>query len=194
MSTSSQPSTQDPAAPRVYRRRSTVITGYVISAVLLVLIVGLFSEEFGHGIFPILTEPAIGLTLILMVLVLNVWPHVIIKDRCVEVHNSLTWYEVPYESIRQIRNNRMGLMIHTHRNKTIPLTGYGTGSGKRMFGHQAQADELIGAIKSKMEFLPDDADEDAKPIRHWETRNVIALATMIVLSVVIVVLAAQTYH
>jgi hypothetical protein len=194
MSTSSNPTTQDPPAPRVYRRRSTVITGFVISAVLLALIVGLFPAEFGHGISAILAEPVVGLTLIVMVLLLNVWPHVIVKDSHVEVHNSMTWFEVPYQSIRAIRNNRMGLMIRTHRNKAIPLTGYGTGSGKRMFGHKQKADEIISEVKAKMEFLPEDADDDATPVRHWETRNVIALLTMIVASVVIIVLAAQTYH
>src|SRR5215467_645647 len=185
MSTSSNPATQDPTTPHVYRRRSTVITGISISVVLFVLIVGLFSAELGHGIFAVLTEPVVGLTLILGVLLLNVWPHVIIKDRFVEVHNSLTWFEVPYESIREIRNNRMGLMIRTHRNKTIPMTAYSTGSGKRIFAHQQQADEIINGIKAKMEFLPEDADEDARPVRHWETRNLVALLTMMALSVVV---------
>jgi hypothetical protein len=197
MSTSSNSDTSDTqgsTAPHVYRRRSTVVTGFAISAVLFVLMVGLFSAEFHHGIFSVLTEPVVGLTLILFVLLLNVWPHVIIRDRYVEVHNSLTWFEVPYQSIREIRNNRMGLLIRTHRNKSIPLTGYSTGSGKRMFGHQQQADEIINAIKAKMEFLPKDADEDAQPVRHWERRNVIALSAMVVLSVVVVYLAVQTYH
>lgn len=194
MSIPSDPATQDPTAPHVYRRRSTVITGIAISVVLLVLMVGLFSAELGHGIFAVLTEPVIGLTLILLVLLLNVWPHVIIRDRFVEVHNSLTWFEVPYESIHDIRNNRMGLMIRTHRNKTVPMTAYSTGSGKRLFAHQQQADEIINAIKAKMEFLPDDVDPEARPVRHWETRNLIALLTMLALSVLVTVLAVQHYH
>jgi hypothetical protein len=193
MSQPTESTTQDPTAPRTFRRRSTVVTGFVISGVLLVLTVGLFPQNLGHGIWSVLAEPVVGLTLILIILLLNVWPHVIVKDPYVAVHNSLTWFEVPYDSIREMRTIRMGLIIRTHAGKTVPLTGYGTGSGKRMFDHKGSAALVTSAIREKMDALPDD-DSDARAVRHWETRNVIALATMLALSVVITIAAVRTYH
>ncbi len=99
---------------------------------------------------------------------------------------------MPYGSIREIQTTRMGLIIRTTGNKAIPLTGYSTGSGKRMFDHKGSADLVTSAIREKQEALPDD-DSDALPVRHWEVRNLIVLLAMLVLSVVVTYAGAQTY-
>ncbi|HEY7173777.1 MAG TPA: hypothetical protein VH442_02580 [Micromonosporaceae bacterium] len=197
---STQPSSEDAKtadlddAPQVFRRRSTVIAGWVIAALLLVAAVLLTVDLWRHGFFPAIAGPITGLTFALLAVLMSVWPHVIVRDEWLEPHNSFVWYQVPYPAISEISRIRMGLLIRTHGRKTIALAGYASGAGSRVLGHTAAADSLVNAVEAKMARRKRPGDEDATIKRHWERWTSYTMLGAVVLSVVVIVLAAQTYH
>ena len=88
--------------PQVFRRRSTVIAGWVIAVLLVALSTLLTIDLWSHGFFPAVAGPVTGLTLGLLAVLLSVWPHVIVRDEYLEPHNSFVWYQVPYPAITDI--------------------------------------------------------------------------------------------
>lgn len=180
--------------PQMFRRRSTVITGLVIAVLLVVLSTLLTIDEWGHGFFAAIAGPVVGLTLALLALLLSAWPHIIVRDAHLEPHNSFFWYEVPYPAIAEIGPIRMGLVLRTHGRKIIPLTGYASGAGGRLFEHRSAADAVINAVEAKMARRKRPGDEDAQIVRHIELRNVWAMLGAVVVTAVVIVLAIQTYH
>src|SRR5215475_3917787 len=192
---STLPGSADQAAqPQVFRRRSTVTAALVVAAVLAGVSIWLAVDESGHGFFSIIAGPVVGFTLALFVLLLSAYPHVIVRDEHLEPHNSFFWYVVPYPAIAEISSTRMGLIVRTHGRKEIPLTGYATGIGSRIFSHRSAADEVINAVEAKMARSKRPGDDDATIARRWEQRNAYAMLAALVISVVVVVLGVQTYH
>lgn len=179
---------------QVFRRRSTVIAGAIVAVVLVVLATLLTVDEWGHGFFPAIAGPITGLALALLALLLSSWPHVIVRDEHLEPHNSFFWFEVPYAAISAIEPIRMGLVVRTHGRKVIPLTGYGTGIGGRIFGHGAAADAVTSAVEAKMARHHQPGDGDVQIVRHWEARNAYAMLIAVVVTALIIVLAVLTYH
>ncbi|HEU0237982.1 MAG TPA: hypothetical protein VFR11_01710 [Micromonosporaceae bacterium] len=184
----------EPVEPQVFRRRSTVIAGWVIAGLLVVLSVLLTVDEWDHGFFPAIAGPVTGLTLALLAVLLSVWPHVIVRDGWLEPHNSFVWYQVPYPAITEIGPVRMGLIVRTHGRKVIPLTGYASGFAGRMLGHQTAANEVVNAVEANMARHKRPGDEDAEVTRHWDARNAYALLAAAIVSAVVIVVAIQTYH
>jgi hypothetical protein len=192
---STLPGSADQAAqPQVFRRRSTVTTAFVVAAILMGVSIWLAVDEAGHGFFAIIAAPVVGLTLALFVVLLSAYPHVIVRDDHLEPHNSFVWYVVPYPAIAEIVSTRMGLIVKGHGKKEIPLSGYASGTGRRIFGHRAAAGEIINAVEARMARSKRPGDEDATIVRHLERRNTYAMVGAVVVSIVVVVLAVQTYH
>jgi hypothetical protein len=180
--------------PQVFRRRSTVIAGWVIAVLLVVLSTLLTIDEWSHGFFPAIAGPVTGLTLGLLAVLLSVWPHVIVRDEYLEPHNSFVWYQVPYPTITDISMIRMGLVVRTHGRKVVPLTGYASGAAGRVLGHGGAAGAVIDAVEAKMARRALPGDDNATITRHLDTRNVYAMLGAIVVTVVVIFLAVQTYH
>jgi hypothetical protein len=178
----------------VFRRRSTVVAGWTIAVLLVGLSTLLTVDEWSHGFFAAIAGPVTGITLAIFALLLSVWPHIIVRDAYLEPHNSFLWYEVPYPTISEIGPIRMGLVLRTQGRKMIPLTGYASGTGGRLFGHRGAADAVINAVEAKMTRRKRPEDDDAEIVRHWDTRNLYVMLGALLVTAVVIVLAVQTYH
>lgn len=196
--------------PRVFRRKSTVVTGYVFVGIIVAIVVILTVPVIGHGIWPALAAPAVGATLVLITYVMSVKPSVVIRDRGVDVHNSFASFDVPFGAIDEVRQTRMGLVLRTKAGRNIALTGYANGMGGRVVGHKEAADTLIEAVETGQRLAGHAAkqkaaaagagkgraavdDDDAVVTRRWDPRMLIAVPGAMILSVLIVVAAAHTY-
>jgi len=198
--------------PRVFRRKSTVVTGYIFVAIITVIVIILTVPVVGHGIWPTLAAPAVGATLVLITYAMSVKPSVVVRDQGVDVHNSFASFDVPYGAVEEVRQTRMGLVLHTKAGRNIALTGYANGMGGRVVGHKQAAEALIEAVETGQRLAGRAAKEEAakkgaaKPgtrsvgedddvmvTRHWDPRMLIAVPGAMILSVLIVVAAAHTY-
>jgi hypothetical protein len=190
--------------PRVYRRKSTVVTGYVFAGIIAVIAIILTVPVIGHGIWPALAAPVVGATLVLITYVMSVKPSVVVRDQGVEVHNSFASFDVSYGAIDEVRQTRMGLVLHTKAGRNIALTGYANGMGGRVVGHKEAADALIEAVetgqrlaghaaKSEAKKAAVSEDDGAMVTRRWDPRMLIAVPGAMALSVLVVVAAAHTY-
>jgi hypothetical protein len=179
-------------APRLFRRRTTIVPAMIMVAILAIIAIVLAPGEIGHGILPVLSAPAGALPLIVFALITGAWPHVVIAEQDLMVYNSFFTYKIPLGAIVDIRNSRMGVLIHTVNEKKIAVTAYTSGSGARPMGHEAAAGALIGAIDKAREFIPQ--DNDARYERTVEWRNVIVAVVSIAIAVGVIWGAAQTYH
>lgn len=180
---------------RVLRRRSTVISSFILAGLLIVVAGFLTPDEFGHGFFSVLAAFAGVLPLIVLALTVGAWPHVIIDADRMEVHNTFFWYAIPYPSINDIRQIRMGLIIKSHGGRTIPVTAYASGSAGRMLGHHDAAGLVIRAVEEKTEFFKSKpGDRTPAPVRHVERRNLVVVLVSVVIAIGVIYGAAQTYH
>jgi hypothetical protein len=192
MTTVPKPPTETGDA-QVFRRRSTAIAGAAVAVVVIVLSTLLTVDEWKHGFFAGIAGPVTGITLAILALLLSAWPHVIVRDDYLEPHNSFFWYTVPYPAISDIGPIRMGLVLRTTGRKMIPLTGYATGVGSRLLGHTRAAQTVIEAVEAKMTRRHRSDEEGADIVRHLDRRNVYVMAAAIVVTAVVIVLAAATY-
>lgn len=205
MSASPKPTADEPIAGepapspvterQVFRRRSTVISSLVLSGLLVVVAAVLTPSEIGHGFFPAIVAFIGILPLVVLALAVGAWPHVIVDEDHVEVHNTFIWYDIPYAAIGEIKQIRMGLILRTHAGKVIPMTAYASGSAGRLLGHGDVANVVIHAVQNKMEFLKAEPEhENTRAARHVETRNIIAVLASIALATAVVYAAAHTYR
>jgi hypothetical protein len=195
MTESAQAAATSSDESRPLRRRSTIVAGFIFASIFIAAGIGLTPGEVGHGFLSTIAPLCTAVPLALLVLVFLVWPHVVIRDEQVEVHNSFVTYDVPYRAVDDLRQNRMGLVVKTIAGKTIPVTAYTSGSAGRMMNHKEQADEVIRQVRNKMEFKRAGENEDLPPVR----RRVNVLTVVLVLAslaagVLVVVGAAHTYH
>lgn len=188
----SQPPGTAPRRPQVFRRRTTVAFAFILTGVIVCLAVVLTIGEYGHGIFPLLAAPAGALPLVVLVLVTGAWPHVTVGMTGVQVRNAFVGYDVPYPAIVEARQTRMGLLIHTNDRSPIPVTAFTSGSMSKTLGHASAATLVVNAIDNAREFVP--PDERAVAIRRVDIRTVIAVIASIVIAVVVIYIAAHTYH
>ena len=196
--------------PRVFRRKSTVVTGYAFAVVIAVIAVVLTIPVIGHGIWPVLAAPVVAATLVLITYLMSVKPNVVVRDRGVDVHNSFASFDVPYGAIDEVRQTRMGLVLRTRAGRNIALTGYANGVGGRVVGHKAAADALIEAVETGQRLAGHaakeaardggkkggpaiDEDADTTVTRRWDPWMLFAVPGAMILSVVIVIAAAHTY-
>ncbi len=186
------PTDREPRSAQVFRRRTTVISAYVLIGIVVGAAILLTPGEFGHGVFPFLSPAASALPLVMFALIAGVWPHVVVADKSVGVHNSFVAYDVPYAAIDEVRQHRIGLTINTTDDKSLPVTAFTSGAGSKRLGHIEAADVLVHAIDNAKEFVK--PDPEAKPTRHVEVRNVIAAVVSVLIAVGVIYGAAHTYH
>ena len=186
------PTDREPRSAQVFRRRTTVISAYILTGIVVGAAVLLTPGEYGHGIFPLLSPAASALPLVMFALIAGVWPHVVVGDKSVGVHNSFVAYDVPYPIIEEVRQHRIGLTIHTSDEKSVPVTAFTSGAASKRLGHMEAADVLVHAIDNAKEFVK--PDPEAKTTRHLEVRNVIAAIVSLAIAVGVIYGAAHTYH
>ncbi len=180
---------------RLLRRRSTIIAGFVFAGIVIAAGVTLTVGEIGHGFLPAIAPLCTALPLALLIVVFLVWPHLVIRDQHLEVHNSFVSYDVPYKAIDDLRQNRMGLIVRTMAGKSIPVTAYTSGSAGRMMNHKEQADEAIRLVQNKMEFKRAAPNEDLPPVRRsLNVRTVFLVLGSLAAGLLVIIGAAHTYH
>ena len=89
------PTDREPRSAQVFRRRTTVVSAYILIGVVVGVAALLTPGEFGHGFFPFISPLASALPLVMFALIAGVWPHVVVADKGVGVHNSFVAYDVP---------------------------------------------------------------------------------------------------
>jgi len=179
--------------PRVFRRQSSVIGGFVIGGIVVIIGIALTPGEVSHGLLAALAPLGVTVPLALILLAFMASPRIVVRDDHLEVHNSFITYEIPYPAIDELRQTRMGLLVRTVGGKSIPVTAYATGAGAKVMKHSEQADEVIRAAQNNMEFAH--TDEDLPPVlRRPNTRNLVAILLSVVIGVAIAIGAAHTYH
>jgi hypothetical protein len=180
------------AAPRVFRRRTTIVFSLIFAAVPLIIAGFVVPGEVKHGALDVMATIWGALTLSLFALVMGAWPHVTMDAERVQVHNSFFWFDIPYVSISQISPTHMGVVVRTYAGKVIAVAAYASGSGKRIFAHKDAAEELKRAVEERTLLIDDSAWKTAPaPVRHANVRNIAALSTAVVIAVVLIVLAVQ---
>src|SRR5262249_23129574 len=111
------------ARPQIFRRDSTMIFGWIFAAVfaLIGLYVGI--RQITHGLDGVATIFS-TIFLIVVALIVGVWPHVVLKQDGLEVHNSIFWIDVPYISVSEIKPTRLGLVVRTYSGKLVAVAAY----------------------------------------------------------------------
>jgi hypothetical protein len=186
------PTDREPRSAQVFRRRTTVVSAYILIGVVVGVAALLTPGEFGHGIFPFLSPLAAALPLVMFALIAGVWPHVVVAEEGVAVHNSFVAYDVPFSVIDEVRHPRIGLTINTTDEKSVPVTAFTSGAGSKTLGHTEAADVLVHAIDNAKEFVK--SDPAAKTTRRVEARNVVAAVVSLAVAVGVIYGAAHTYH
>jgi len=180
------------AAPRVFRRRTTIIFSLTFAVIPLIIAGFLIPGESTHGALDVIATIWGALTLSLFALLMGYWPHVAMDAERVTVHNSFFYFDIPYVSISQVSPTHMGVVIRCYSGKVIAVAAYASGSGRRIFSHNDVAEELKRAIEERSLHIDDTAWKTAPaPVRHPNWRNIIALSAATVIAVVLIVLAVQ---
>jgi hypothetical protein len=180
--------------PRVFRRRSTVVTGYTLAGMILVIAIILTVPVIGHGFWAVLAAPVAGLTLILITYAMSVKPNVVVGDQQVEVNNSFASFDVPFDAVDEVRQTRMGLVLRTKAGRNIALSGYANGMGGRVVGHKEAADAVIQAVETGQRAAGKGDDDKAAVSRRWDVRLLVAVPAAVAVTVLVIVAAAHTYH
>jgi hypothetical protein len=180
---------------QLYRRRSTIIAGFIFAGLLTALGIVLAVGEAGHGFLPVVAPLCATLALALLVLMVMVWPHIVARDERLSVCNTFVSYEVPYAAIDELRQTRMGLLVRTIAGKSIPVTAYATGSAGRMLHHKEHADVVIRTVQNKMEFRRAGPNDDLPPVvRRVDVRNLLIALVAVAIAIGVAIGAANTYH
>jgi hypothetical protein len=180
------------AAPRVFRRRTTLITSVIFAVVPLIIAGFILPREVSHGALDIVATIWGALTLSLFALVMGVWPHVTLGPERMQVHNSFFWFDVPYVSVSQMSPTHMGVVVRTHAGKVIAVAAYASGSGRRIFSHKDAAEELKRAVEERTAYVDDTAWKTAPaPERHANWLNIIGLSGAVVIAVLLIVLGVN---
>jgi hypothetical protein len=181
--------------PEVRRRRSAVITGFILAAIVVGVGIAITPSEWGHGVIPLITPLVVTGAVAATLLVLGVYPHLILADDKLLVRNSLVRYEVPYARIAELRFTRLGMIIRSDAGKVIPATAYTGGSGIRLKANTVIGNYMMREIDHKVDAAKESKAKDVPPI----TRSIIPLNTYGVfglwaLAALCVWLSAVTYH
>jgi hypothetical protein len=180
---------------QLYRRRSTIIAGFTFAGLLTALGIVLTVGEAGHGFLPLVAPVCATLALALLVLMVMVWPHVVVREERLDVHNTFMSYEVPYPAIEELRQTRMGLLVRTIAGKSIPATAYATGSAGRMLHHKDHADVVIRTVQTKMEFRRAGPNDDLpRVVRRVNVVNLLVALAAVAIALGVAIGAANTYH
>lgn len=192
MSGPSTPTDREPRQAQVFRRRTTVVSAYILVGVVAVVATLLAVGEYGHGFFPFISPFAAALPLVTFALIAGAWPHLVLADKAVSVHNSFVAYDVPLATIEEVRHGRIGLMIHTTDDKTVPVTAFTSGAAGAKLGHPEAADVVVHAIDNAREFIK--PDQTATTTRRYEWRTIALAIASVAIAVGVVYTAAHTYH
>jgi hypothetical protein len=183
--------------PEIRRRRSAIVTGFTLAAIIVGLGIALTPSEWGHGFFPFITPVAATLPIAATLLVLSVYPHIILGEDLLHVRNSFVAFDIPYGRITETRYTRLGMIIRDDNNKVIPATAYSGGSGVRLKANQAIGHFMMRDIDIRVENaqLSKKKTADLPPIkRTLIARNVYGLAGIWLFGILCVWLSTVTYH
>jgi hypothetical protein len=183
--------------PEIRRRRSAIVTGFTLAAIVVGIGVALSVGEWGHGFFPLITPVAATLPIASTLLLLGAYPHIVLGADVLHVRNSFVAYEIPYVRITETRYTRLGMIIRDDRNKVIPATAYSGGSGMRLKANEAIGRFMMRDIDIKIENaqLTKKSAFDLPPVkRSLILRNVYGLAGIWAFGILCVWLSTVTYH
>jgi hypothetical protein len=185
----------DTVVPEVRRRRTAVISNFIIAAIVVGIGIAMTPGEWGHGFFPFITPLAATVAVAMTLLVLGAYPHLILADDRLLVRNSLFRYDVPYARIAEMRFTRLGMIIKSDTGKVIPATAYTGGSGVRLKANTEIGNFMMREIDHRVDEAVELKKTDDRPVtRSLIPLNTYGLIALWVFAIASVWLSTVTYH